>query len=115
MQTARPRVPVWLIVIYVLALATLLAWPFVAFMSIFAFDAPGSTNNPAVWSGVILVLSYPLLPLIGVPGSFFAYRKGWRVPSYILAGLGAVPLAIILLGLIAMLVSDFAFLVGSRF
>jgi hypothetical protein len=115
MQTARPRIPVWLIIIYVLALATILAWPFIAFMSAFAFDAPGSSDNPAVWTGVIVVLSYPLLPLVGVPGSFFAYRKNFRTLAYVLLGIGAVPLALLLLALIAILASNIAFMLGVRF
>jgi len=97
MQNPKPKIPVWLIVVYGMALATILLWPLVAFGSIFAFDAPGSANDPTVWTAVIAVLSYPLLPLIGVTGSFFAYRKGLSKLAYVLAGIGSVPLVLALL------------------
>ncbi len=115
MQTARPRVPIWLVILYILALATILAWPFIAFMSVFAFDAPGSSQDPAVWTGVITVLAYPLLPLIGVLGSFLAYRSGRKILSYILAGLGALPLVALILIFIAIIVGNAAFLLGAKF
>ncbi len=103
----KPKFPAWLIVIYVLALLTILAWPLVAFMSIFAFDAPASAQNPGVWAGVITVLAYPLLPLVGVPGSFFAFRRDHRRLSYTLAGIGSIPLVIAVIALVAMFVGSF--------
>jgi hypothetical protein len=115
MPTAKPRPPVWLIVLYVLSLLTILAWPFIALMSAFAFDAPGSAEDPAVWTGVIAVLSYPVLPVIGVLGSFLFYRGGRRVPAYVLAGLGAIPLALFVLVFIAMVIGNIAFLAGRKF
>ncbi len=115
MQNAAVRVPVWLIVVYVLALATILAWPCIAYMSVFAFDAPGSAQNPAVWSTVILVLAYPLLPIIGVIASFITYRKGLRKPAYVLAGIGALPLVALLAFIVAAFVSSLAFLVAPKF
>ncbi|HTP01490.1 MAG TPA: hypothetical protein VMJ64_08960 [Anaerolineales bacterium] len=113
MQTARPRVPVWLIVVYVLALGTVLLWPFVAFMSVFAFDAPGSAEDPAVWRGVVAVLAYPLLPVLGILGSYFAYRGGRKALSYILAVVGALPLLALVLALIAIAVGNAAYLLGG--
>ena len=113
MQAVKPRFPIWLIILYILALATILLWPFVAFMSVFAFDAPGSAQNPAVWTGVTAVLSYPLLPLIGVGGSFFAYRRGWKTLAYILAGVGALPLLAVVLALIAIVVENVMFMLGG--
>ncbi len=115
MQTAARRLPAWLVIVYVLALATLLAWPFVAFMSVFAFDAPGSAQNPAVWSAVGIVLAYPLLPIIGVIASFITYRKGWRKPAYVLAGIGALPLVVLLAFIVTAFLSSLAFLVAPKF
>ena len=106
MQAAKPRPPVWLIIIYVLSVLTLTAWPFVAFMSVFAFDAPGSAEDPAVWATVTTVLAYPLLPLVGVPVSFFSYRGNRRVLGYIFAGVGAIPLAILLAVIVVMFVGS---------
>ena len=110
-----PRLPVWLVIAYILSLLTLAAWPFVAFMSVFAFDAPGTAQGPAVWSMVITVLAYPLLPLIGVPASFFSYRANHKMLGYILAGIAAIPLAILVVILIVLLVTSFATLLGLRF
>lgn len=104
---AKPRIPVWLIIAYILSLLTILAWPLVAFMSVFAFDAPGSAEDPAVWNTVIAVLSYPLLPLVGVPGSFFAYRGSRKALSYVLTGIAAIPLVILLFVLGAIIVGSF--------
>ena len=115
MQNPKPKIPVWLIIIYVLALATILLWPLVAFSSIFAFDAPGSANDPRVWTTVIVVLSYPLLPLVGVTGSFFAYRKGRSKLAYVLAGIGSLPLVAVILILIATTVLNTAALFGRSF
>lgn len=115
METAAIRIPIWLIILYVLALATILIWPFIAFMSVFAFDAPGTAQDPAVWTGVIAVLSYPLLPLVGVPGSFLTYRKGLRKAAYVLAAIGAVPLVICVIALVGMFVTNIVFLLGGKF
>lgn len=108
------RPPVWLIVVYVLALLTVLAWPFVAFMSVFAFDAPGSAQNPSIWATVIAVLSYPLLPLVGIPGSFFAFRRGHRRLAYLLAAVGAIPFVIAVAAIISIFVMDIVILLRGE-
>ena len=115
MQNPSRRIPIWLILVYVFSLATLLAWPFVAFMSAFAFDAPGSANDPSVWTIVIVILLYPLLPIVGVVSSFFTYRKGRKVVAYILAAVGAIPLLIIVLALASIFVSDLLIAAGVHF
>jgi hypothetical protein len=111
MQIAGIRMPIWLIILYVLSLAVILLWPFAAFFTLgFGFDAPGSAQNPQVWTMVIAVLSYPLLPLIGVPASYLVYRKSRGALAYILAGVGALPLLAVVLGLIGMTVMNVVFL-----
>ena len=114
MQTAKPHLPIWLIIVYVLSAATILIWPLIAFMSIFAFDAPGSAQNPAIYTTVIIILAYPLLPAVGVPGSFLAYRKGHSKLAYVLAGIGALPFVAVLLALIAIMVSNAFFLLRGN-
>ncbi len=99
------RLPAWLIVLYVMALLTILGWPIVAFASIFAFDAPGSAQNPGVWATVITLLAYPLIPLVFIPGSFFAFRRDHRRLAYTLAGIGSIPLLIAIIALVAMSLS----------
>ncbi len=113
MQTTKPRIPIWLIVLDILSLGTLTLWPLVAFMSVFAFDAPGSAQDPAVWAGVITILSYPLLPIIGAAGSLFAYWRRHKRLSYVLAGIGAIPLVLVVQGFIAIFVGNFVFLLGG--
>ncbi len=110
MQAAKPRIPVWLIILYVLSLATILLWPVVAFASIFAFDAPGSAQDPAVYRTVGAVLAYPLFPLLGVPFSFLAFRRGRTMLAYVMAGIGAVPLLAALVVGIVMMAMNVAFL-----
>lgn len=114
MQNAATRIPVWLIILYVLALATILAWPFIAFMSVFAFDEPGSAQNPAIWRNIGIILSYPVLPIAGVAGSFLAYRKASRKLAYVLAGVGALRLAAFIFLLIAMIVMDVVIMLGGK-
>jgi hypothetical protein len=75
----------------------------------FAFDAPGSADNPAVWTGVITVLSYPLLPLIGIPASFLAHRANHKTAGLVLAAVGAIPLALAVLAIVAMVVGNLVF------
>lgn len=106
----RPRIPVWLVILFILSLLTIAAWPFVAFMSAFAFDSPGSSENPAVWTGVITVLSYPLLPLLGIPAAFFAYRANRKVLAYVLTGIGAIPLAAVVLVVVMIVVGNLMFM-----
>lgn len=95
MQTKPNRMPIWLILLYILSLATILVWPFVAYMSVFAFDAPGSAQDPRVWTGVTLVLAYPLIPIVGVIGSIIGWRLRSRIAAYVLAGIGAIPLLLV--------------------
>jgi hypothetical protein len=111
MRSNKPaRIPIWLIIVYVFAL---LAWPFVAFMSVFAFDAPGSVQDPAIWATVIAVLSYPLLPLIGIPGSFFAFRRDHRRLAYALTAVGAIPFVMAVVALLAIFAMDLWFMLGA--
>jgi hypothetical protein len=106
MQPAKPRIPAWLIIVYILSLLTILGWPLMAFMSVFAFDAPGSAQDPRVWTGVTLLLAYPVLPLVGVIGSFFTYRARHARAAYLLVAMGAIPLVIAAVALAAIFVTS---------
>jgi cation transporter-like permease len=83
-------------------------------MSAFAFDAPGSAQDPAVWQGVGLVLAYPLLPVLGVPASFVAYWRRHRNLAYILLGIAALPLLVIVVGLAAVFAVNVLFSLGVK-
>lgn len=59
-------------------------------------------------------MTIPVLPLAGVIGSFLAYRRGLRKPAYVLAGIGALPLAAAIILLITMVVMDVVFMLGGK-
>ncbi len=99
MKIAGRVFPIWLIIAYVLALGSILAWPCAAFGSAFAFDAPGSANDPNTYTMVGIVLAYPILPILGVLGSYLSFRGDRRKLAYILAGVALIPFALIVLGI----------------
>jgi hypothetical protein len=64
------------------------------------FDAPGSMNNPAAWTNAMIIVSFPLLCLISIAGSWIAwsFRKrsmatGTPYAGLALALLPALPIA----------------------
>jgi len=65
-----------------------LVWPFMAFMSGFAFDAPADTISASVnllrQVAVLLIFLYPILFLIALGGSVVAYRAGASVNKLLL-------------------------------
>lgn len=99
MRIAGRVFPIWLIIAYVLALGAILAWPCVFFGSAFAFDDPRAANNPSTFTIVGIVLAYPVLPLVGVLGSYFGFRGQRKKLAYILAGVALVPFLLIILAL----------------
>ncbi len=105
MQIAGTRLPIWLAIFYLLALLSILAWPISAFVSLFFGDDPHTPlNQVLVMMGV--AVCYPILPLTGVPGSFLAFKRGWKMVAYVLAGIAALPAAAIALILISGMVMD---------
>ena len=110
MRIAGRQYPVWLILAYVAALLAICAWPIFAFSSLFLFDAPGAAQQtgPYVFAGILVL--YPIIPILGVPGSFFAYRGEHKRLAYALAGIALLPTALILVLLIAMLVQNVWFM-----
>ena len=113
-QTGKTRFPIGLIIVYVAALASLLAWPFIGFMSVFAFDAPGSAQDPKVWTIVIVLLSYPVLPVAGVIASVIARLRRAARLSWVLAGVASLPTVIFLALLAAIYVSSLSVMMGVR-
>ncbi|RPJ61651.1 MAG: hypothetical protein EHM12_05125 [Dehalococcoidia bacterium] len=82
------------IVLIVIALATLLPWPFVAYTSLFAFDAPGSDKDPATLAMTVPIWIYPVI-LLGSAGiSWLMYRRKKLNLAIVLA---CIPLALIIL------------------
>lgn len=64
------------------------------------FDAPGSMNNPAAWTNAAIIVSFPILCLISIAGSWIAWSfrkravtRGVPVASLAVALLPALPIA----------------------
>jgi len=48
------------IILNTLILLLILPWPLIAFVSLFAFDSPGSYTNPIIWIIFFAINAYPL-------------------------------------------------------
>jgi hypothetical protein len=115
LQIAGTRIPIWLIIVYAVALAAVLAWPITAFTSIFAFDDPYTSNNPGTYTAVAVAVCWPVVPLAGVLASFLTYRGKRTVLAYVLAGIAALPAATFALILIASPIMSMLTLIGFKF
>lgn len=54
----------------------IITWPFAVLLSIFAFDAPGSEDDPMTWFIVLLLLTLPITALKGARITRSAYEQG---------------------------------------
>lgn len=77
-----------MIVAFVLTLGSLLIWLLMAGLSVMAFDSGVSKE---AWTFVILVWSYPLVPLALTITAWIAYAKRRNIPAAVLAGLAFAP------------------------
>ncbi len=82
------------IVLLVIVAVSLIPWAFAAFMSLFAFDAPGSEKDPSIWMMVAPIWAYPVIAAGCIIASAILYRKNKLIPALIVI---AVPLAAIVL------------------
>lgn len=82
------------IVLIVIVAVSLIPWAFAAFLSFFAFDAPGSENQLSTWLMVAPVWAYPVFAAGCMTGSIILKRKSKLLPALIVV---AVPLAAVLL------------------
>ena len=64
------------------------------------FDAPGSMENPVAWINALIIVSFPLLCLVAIVGSWIAFpfqkRRSAISPSLgqlVVAGLPLLPIA----------------------
>lgn len=89
-----PKVKITYMVLMVIALLTLIAWMFVAFISMFAFDAPGSESDPSLWALIVPVWIYPVILLGTAIGSWLFYKRGKLSWAIVLI---CIPLALVLL------------------
>ena len=65
-EKPRTGLVIWMIVSQILALLSLIIWLLVAGLSVMAFDSGVSAE---AWTFVIVVWSYPIIPLVLVIGS----------------------------------------------
>ncbi len=84
----RPPVLIWLIVSQLLALASLVLWLLIAGLSVMAFDS-GVTRE--AWTFVILVWSYPVIPLGLAIAAWIAFARRKHTLAGILSTLTFLP------------------------
>jgi hypothetical protein len=84
----RTGLLIWMIVSQVLTVLSLVIWLMMAGLSVMAFDS-GVTAE--AWTVVILVWSYPILPIVLVIGAWRAYAKRKNALAAVLSGLSFAP------------------------
>jgi len=87
-QPKRTGLVIWMIVSQLLMLASLLIWLLMAGLSVMAFDSGVSAE---AWTFVIIVWSYPLIPIGLVIGSWIAFARRRNKLAAILSGLSFAP------------------------
>jgi hypothetical protein len=84
----RTGLTIWMIIAQVLAVASLGFWLLVAGLSFMAFD---SGDTAQAWTIIIVVWSYPLLPLALSIAAWVAYARRKNILAGVLAGLTFAP------------------------
>ena len=84
----RKGLLIWMIVSQVLMVLSLVIWLLVAGLSVMAFDSGVSAE---AWTFVILVWSYPIIPIVLVIASWIAYRRQRNTLAAVLSGLSFAP------------------------
>ena len=59
-QPENKKLKIICIILNTLIFLLFLPWPLVAFVSLFAFDSPGSDTDPVTWIIFIAINSYPI-------------------------------------------------------
>lgn len=97
-EVHKPRtgLVIWMIVSQLLAALSLVPWLLMAGLSVMAFDS-GVTAE--AWTFVILVWSYPVIPLVLVIAAWIAFAKRRNILAAILSGLTFTPIALLLLAM----------------
>jgi len=84
----RKGLLIWMIVSQVLALLSLVIWLLMAGLSVMAFDSGVSLE---AWTFVIVVWSYPIIPIVLVIFAWRAYAKRRNKLAAVLSGLSFAP------------------------
>ena len=87
-EKPRTGLVIWMVVSQILALLSLIIWLLVAGLSVMAFDSGVSAE---AWTFVIVVWSYPLIPLVLVIGSWIAFARRRNRLAAVLSGLSFAP------------------------
>lgn len=87
---ARPTLAVIVTIVWgLLALPGLLA----AALSPMFFDAPGSVNNPAAWFNALVIVSFPVLCVLSIGGTWVLWFARRSHPGSRSAAAGQIVLA----------------------
>ena len=87
-QPKRTGLVIWMIVSQLLMVGSLLIWLVAAGFAVMAFDA-GVTRE--AWTFVIVIWSYPIIPLVMVIGAWIAFAKRKNMLAAVLSGLSFAP------------------------
>ena len=88
----RPTLPIVATVVWGLLLFPGLLG---AALSVMFFDAPGSMSNPAAWTNALIVVSFPVLCLVSMAGSWIVWSvhrgRPRRHPAYAALAFALLP------------------------
>jgi hypothetical protein len=87
-EAPRRGLLIWMIISLVLTALSLVIWLVMAGMSVMAFDSGVSAE---AWAFVIVVWSYPILPVGFLIGAWIAYRRRRNKLAAVLSGLAFAP------------------------
>ena len=88
LKPRRTRLTIWMIISLLLMLGSLLIWLLVAGLSVMAFDSGVSAE---AWAIVIIVWSYPILPIGLIVAAWIAYARHKNILAVVLSGLSFAP------------------------
>ena len=88
LKPRRTGLMIWMIISLLLMLGSLLIWLLVAGLSVMAFDSGVSAE---AWAIVIIVWSYPILPIGLIVAAWIAYARHKNILAVVLSGLSFAP------------------------
>ena len=88
LKPRRTGLMIWMIISMLLMLGSLLIWLLMAGLSVMAFDSGVSAE---AWAIVIIVWSYPILPIGLIVAAWIAYARHKNILAVVLSGLSFAP------------------------
>jgi hypothetical protein len=98
-ESKNKRIGMWVTALLVIVALSLIPWAFAAYVSLFAFDAPGSEKELSTWLMVAPVWAYPVIAAGCITGSIILRRKNKLLPALIML---IIPLAAVVIWAIFM-------------